>query len=54
MAKGPVGPIGAICNLNSIFFMLYEIYINNKVPHYIEIIGFLLGNLGGLIVVMPK
>lgn len=50
---GPSGPISALINTQMITVALMQIFITLKVPHWIQIIGMVLGLIGAFILTIP-
>ena len=52
-ANGPCGPVAACVELNNVILVLIESARNGKVPHWLELVGFLFGISGGMVFVLP-
>ena len=51
---GPAGPVAAFVELNNVLLVIFEGLRLWHVPNYLEIIGFLLGIFGALVLAIPK
>lgn len=53
-SNGPAGPVSAFVELNNVLLVIFEGIRLLKLPNYLEIIGFLLGIFGALVLSIPK
>jgi len=53
-ANGPAGPVSAFVELNNVLLVIFEGIRLLKLPNYLEIIGFMLGISGALVMSIPK
>ena len=53
-SQGPAGPVSAFVELNNVLLVVFEGIRLMKLPNYLEIIGFLLGIFGALVLSIPK
>ena len=54
LSKGPAGPISAFVSLSNVLLTLAECFYNQQALKMTELIGFVIGFLGVLILVVPE
>jgi drug/metabolite transporter (DMT)-like permease len=47
IVHGKAGPTSALCEIQSLWLLVLEVFILGKVPNFLQIIGFSLGIFGG-------
>jgi uncharacterized membrane protein len=52
-SKGPAGPVSAFVELNNVFLVIFEGLRQWQLPRSLELLGFLLGIVGALILCVP-
>jgi drug/metabolite transporter (DMT)-like permease len=52
-SKGPAGPVSAFVELNNVFLVVFEAARYWKLPRLLELVGFVLGIFGALVLCIP-